>query len=608
VYIHLLAIVAGNSAYAFSLMLFAFLAGLGLGAWAGRSALARIARSRAACLFAVAVLQVGVGAAILVSLFAWNSIPDYFGSFYGFWLTASFASREVIRFVVCALFMLPTAAAIGASYPLTMHVLTESSPDGPLRSMGFGMLVNTVGNIVGALVGTFVLVPWLGSVQSLEVLILASFTLAGTCAFSAYHARTTGERDRPLPMGLAPALAFVLALLVAHPRSLDYNAMSTGANVYFASQPWGRVVDHAESVEGGLTTVTESMFNGTRRVLTLLTNGKFQGDDNPDGEMRAQLGFGLVPLLHTTDRGHALIIGLGTGVSARTVRDAGYREIDIAELSGDIVDLTRKHFGTPNRGVLDSPNVRTRVTDGRNHLLLSNEHYDLVSIEISSIWFAGAASLYNREFYELVKARLSGEGVLQQWMQLHRLSAADFKSILGTVHSVFPHVWLYMVGQQGQIIACAHACLPEERALDRIRATPTLQDGLGFFDGDPYKILGDRLLDTKAIEQFTASLSDVVGPVSTDDNSFLEYSTPKGNVRPYAESLQENTQLFAPFAPDRPYRSTRIRERMEPLAPPRSRGPENQSPENQSEPGSENPPDEPEDPPGLPLPIVPTEK
>ena len=44
-------------------------------------------------------------------------------------------------------------------------------------------------------------------------------------------------------------------------------------------------------------------------------------------------------------------------------------------------------------------------SDGRNYLLTQNKRYDLISMELTSIWFAGAANLYNREFYQLAKAR-----------------------------------------------------------------------------------------------------------------------------------------------------------------------------------------------------------
>lgn len=35
-------------------------------------------------------------------------------------------------------------------------------------------------------------------------------------------------------------------------------------------------------------------------VLTLLTNGKFQGNDSESGEMLAQESFALFPMLHTS--------------------------------------------------------------------------------------------------------------------------------------------------------------------------------------------------------------------------------------------------------------------------------------------------------------------
>ena len=68
---------------------------------------------------------------------------------------------------------------------------------------------------------------------------------------------------------------------------------------------------------------------GNRRSLTLLTNGKFQGSDDPKGEMVAQIGFAVAPLLHTPGRSRALVIGYGTGVSSRTLHEAGFAGLDI---------------------------------------------------------------------------------------------------------------------------------------------------------------------------------------------------------------------------------------------------------------------------------------
>jgi hypothetical protein len=49
-------------------------------------------------------------------------------------------------------------------------------------------------------------------------------------------------------------------------------------------------------------------------------------------------------------------------------------------------------------------------------------------------------------------------------------------------------------------------------------------------------------------------------PISTDDNLYLEYSTPKGNVRDYRDSIDANVAALRRFQPESPLRSTRISE------------------------------------------------
>ncbi len=45
---------------------------------------------------------------------------------------------------------------------------------------------------------------------------------------------------------------------------------------------------------------------------------------------------------------------------------------------------------------------------------------------------------------------------------------------------------------------------------------------------------------------------------STDDNLRLEYSTPRGNVRDYDDSLEANVKMFQAFAPPSALAGTRL--------------------------------------------------
>jgi predicted membrane-bound spermidine synthase len=543
--IHLLAVVAGNSAYAFSLMLFAFLVGLGAGASAGRWLL----RKEWDPFLGVTWAECLLSGSILASSFLWAAIPDYFASFANYPVTRTFGAREFVRATVCVLAMLPSAFFIGGIYPLAIEVIGRARPSGGMALLGAAAAINTTGNILGALAGGFLLLPMLGAVVANQALAIVCLGLGALALLGA-----SASRSRRLALAsFSPALA----LLFFQPGSLDYTRIASGANVYFSHQDWGHVIDHAESLDGGLTTVAESRDPDGRRVLNLLTNGKFQGDTSQRREMKAQAGFALAPLLHTTKRDRALVIGLGSGMSARVLHDARFKNLDIVELSADVTRIAEKHFQGVNGSVTRRPDVTTYVTDGRNFLLTQEKTYDVISMEITSIWFAGSGALYNREFYQLARQRLAPDGVLQQWVQLHRISGQDIMAILATVRSEFRYVWLYFIGNQGIIVAANHEALPGRETIRAIDDAPDLVDVLAAFGGSARSLLADRLLTPADTDRLLAATQSY-DFISNDDNMFLEYSTPRGNVRDYAQSLGENLRALKQIGSPDPLAWTRF--------------------------------------------------
>lgn len=549
-YIQLLAVVAGNSAYAFSLMLFSFLLGLSGGAMTCRWLMKKITVESAAYVFAGFIL---VALAILLGNYGWDNLPSYFLSFENHPYARSFASREVIRGIVCFIMMFPVAYAIGFMYPASMDIVGKCYPATQALAFGIGSAINTLGNILGVVIGGFILLPALGAFNSL---LLAAAAMALCAALIAVFLM-----PRSLLRYTLPVIALAVLLYFMQPPGFNMTRLASGANVYFSSQNYGDVIDHAESIDGGLTTVSIS---GDRNnpTLTLLTNGKFQGDNSREREMAAQVGFALAPLLHQTQRESALVIGYGTGVSARSISDAGFGKVEIVELSKDIFSMADKYFYDVNDNVRARSNTQSFVTDGRNFLFLHEKKYDLISMEISSIWFAGAANLYNAEFYDLAKTRLKDDGVFQQWVQLHRISEMDIITILSTVRSKFQYVWLYYIGGQGIIVATNDPLKrPSHDSVLLLNETKSLTTLLNFYGGKSENILKNRVLDPQATDTMLSSfVANRATLLSTDDNLTLEYTTPKGNVRTYQSSVMQNLEFLAKFAPgpDELYRGTLI--------------------------------------------------
>ncbi len=239
VYTHLLAVVAGNSAFAFSAMLFCFLVGLGLGSSVGR---AWLRRARSVPL-GIGLAQAFVAASVLGGVFGWARLPWLFASLGESPWMAGFWAREMVRLLVCTIAMVPPAFFIGASYPLAMECVGGGAPAGDrVGALGRAAAVNTLGNVAGALLGGFVLLPRLGSLHALQVLGCTSLLLAAVPIVAC------DPRSR---RALAIGAALAGVLVVVQPRTFDLDALASGANVYFRWQGWGEVIDHAESAERG---------------------------------------------------------------------------------------------------------------------------------------------------------------------------------------------------------------------------------------------------------------------------------------------------------------------------------------------------------------------
>jgi spermidine synthase len=513
----LLAVVIGTSAYAFGLMLTVFLLGLTLGsAWLARRA------DHAVGWRLFGLVQLAVTAALTLTLPLWDRVPSLFviagRAVHGF------AAQEAVRAIACVELLLVPTALLGPVYPLTLRLAAREAAVG--RSIGGLSAANTLGAVTGALLTGFVLLPRLGSRGVLLLLI------AGSAVTAAIALRGRG-RIAPLA---AAGLAFMLP-----PWNLA--RLASGENVYFRATSYreAELLWAHESVEGGLTSVVKHPVTGT---TTLLTNGKFQGNDS--GEVPAQRAFTQIPMLVQHRWGRALLIGVGTGCSLGTLAAQPYAQVEAAELSKDVLTAARTYFSRVNDAVLSNPRVIVHLADGRNHLLLHRGPYDLISIELGAIWFAGAADLYNREFYALVRERLNPGGVLQQWVQLHHLTRRDLAVILQSIRAELPHLALFFSGGQGIVLASAAPLTIDYREL--VALSDSLAGSaatLGIPGGDLLTLSGKLVLDEAGVAALIAeeAAKEGVAPealVSTDDSLRLEYSTPRANAD---DSLEPETLL-----------------------------------------------------------------
>jgi hypothetical protein len=179
-------------------------------------------------------------------------------------------------------------------------------------------------------------------------------------------------------------------------------------------------------------------------------------------------------------------------------------------------------FPTVNHGVLDLPGYELILNDGRNHILVTEQEYDIISVDATSPKMAGNGSLYTRDFYELMRNRLSEDGIAVQWIPYHLLSDAEVRMTVATFLSVFPHasLWFSPLRQNATLmgtmkeLAIDYGALVEGFQNDTIRAELTYVNV-----ADPLGFLSTFIMGEDALADYAGNMAD-----NTDDHPYLEFS------------------------------------------------------------------------------------
>ncbi len=146
-------------------------------------------------------------------------------------------------------------------------------------------------------------------------------------------------------------------------------------------------------------------------------------------------------VLHPDAR-DALVIGLGGGATAGAVSIHTGVDVDVVELAGAVATGAR-YLDSINYGVLTRPNVHLRIDDGRNHLLVTERKYDVITADVILPIYAGSGNLYSAEYFRLMRRVLKPGGLVLQWVAG---TDAEYRTIARTFLSVFPEATAWMDG------------------------------------------------------------------------------------------------------------------------------------------------------------------
>ncbi|WP_242352486.1 MULTISPECIES: fused MFS/spermidine synthase [Anaeromyxobacter] len=528
-----LCLAVGSSTYAFTAMLATFLVGLAGGAFAASQALRRW-RLR---LTAFGVLECAVAALAVATLPVLGMLPQIVLQILGR-LGLSHESALLAQFGASFLVMIVPSAAIGATFPLVLAGLTRGiSSVGDDVGRVYG--ANTIGTIVGSVGAGFVLVPQIG-IHGTVVAAAAANLAAGLGLLLALDAR-----PRRWLAALAAASAFAIAVF-AVPR-WDRLLMTSGVSIYAArhlGKDAGAQSPREKSAskellfyaEGLTTTVSVTR---TGEHLFLSVDGKTDASTN-GLDMRTQLLLGHLPALLAPDASRALVIGLGSGITAGALAQYPLRAIDVAELEPAVVDAARL-FARENHDVLGDARLRVIAGDGRHILAAAAQPYDLIVSEPSNPWIAGVANLFTREFYRVAREHLSDDGVMVQWLQSYAIFPSEIRMVVRTFREVFPDVTVWRGGAGDYLLVGGKKPLRVDldAAARRIAQSPGARADLARYWGDPEDVLQQFVLSEDDTRRFAEGAS-----LNTDDLPLLEFAAPRAM---YASTDEDNDRSLRSF-------------------------------------------------------------
>lgn len=424
VWTRLLGLLLGASVYTLSIILAVFLTGLGIGSGIGSLLVRTVERPRVAlgyCQLLAAAAIAWTAYSLAASLPYWPVNPSI-SSDIGFNFQLDLARA------FWALF--PPTLLWGASFPLALAAARERSEGDGAKLMAGIYSANTLGAIAGALGASLLMVAWVGSQRTEQVLVALS-TISGLLLLPRrWIASAAAVLMAGLLIHVVPPIS---KLLVAHGR---YAATWVGkGDVVFAG-------------EGLNSSVAVASFpNG---VLTFHVAGKIQASNVPR-DMRLQRMLGHLTTLTVASPRSVLVIGCGAGITAGAVSiDPRVEHETIAEIEPLVPRAASRYFSEPNFGVLDNPKVRVRIDDGRHFLLTTAERFDGITIDPLDPWVKGAANLYTREFFEAMKRHLNPGGAVTMYIQLFETNTDAVKSAVATFFEVFPNGTIWGNPYEGQ--------------------------------------------------------------------------------------------------------------------------------------------------------------
>lgn len=428
IWIRPLTLVFGSSVYAVSTIISSFILGLAIGSWLAGKYSDRIKNH----LKYFAVFQIGIGIYGLLLLPVFASLPGVYLEAYHL----TFPNQYLFQFTQILMSMLLIsipATMMGTTLPLMVRAYSENfttigSDVGRLDA------ANSTGAVFGTLAAGFVMLPLLGIQDSIVITALINFSIGIAILAKRHYVKYQ------YLVGVVILIVVIFWFVPGYdPETLNFGTY-TYVHPGFSNEDRAKFLSIQELVFYKDSMYSTVMVTGTPDNTYLLTiNGKIQCSNIEQSQKEIIRLSSFAFDAYNDNYGkpdNALVVGLGCGANSNWFSDKLHTTT--VEIDPAVVDASKLFYSEIGQDLF--------IDDARNWLLRNDVKFDIIMGQPQDP-YENYGNLYTREYFELLKSRLTENGIVSQWGPIFEMSLNDFHIFYNTFHSVFPYVYIFQTNE-----------------------------------------------------------------------------------------------------------------------------------------------------------------
>lgn len=406
-------------------------------------------------------------------------------------------SLTFLKWLLLAILMGAPVITFGGTIPA---LLTRESD--VARESGQLMFVASMANVAGFLLMAFFLHRFLD--YGIQLLVVGAFSLLALLLESL--------KKRSFAVPLLAAAALSSCLLISYWKFWDEDLLYMSYTSFLDAESLKK--------ERAVPNKRHDRFRGHQDVFSItwlkgepffFINGYISFRLNSPSEKLV----GALSSIFAPRNDKALVLGLGSGATASTV-GLLFDHTDAVEINPVVIENLYR-MRPWSYGIENNPKVNIVVDDGIHFSKSTKTNYSLILNTVTTPLYFSSSKLYTRDFLEVVKQRLTLDGIYVTWVD-SRIGNRGMDIILKTLSESFAHsALLYVKSAYFLIIASQQPVFAQQLDLV-VNNSRISRDFWTNYLIDPrlipYRVLG------RQVERFIVDRSV---PVNTADRPTLEF-------------------------------------------------------------------------------------